>query len=233
MQNSVYEIPLLRLGLMIVPVLIVLGILYRWSAGWATGTYAIARMLVQLLLVGYLLSFIFQTSDGGLVLAVLTIMILAASWISLRPLGGRKKTVYLRALASISIGGVLTLILVTQGVLHLGGWFNARFVIPLAGMIFASSMNSVSLAGERFQAERERGQTYTEARHTAYKAALIPLINSLFAVGVVSLPGMMTGQILAGVEPLVAARYQIMVMTMIFGASGISAASFLALQREE
>jgi len=64
------------------------------------------------------------------------------------------------------------------------------------------------------------------------QAALIPIINALFAVGLVSLPGMMTGQILSGVSPLVAVRYQIMVMAMIFGASGIATAVFLLLSRD-
>jgi len=67
---------------------------------------------------------------------------------------------------------------------------------------------------------------------TAYRAAMIPVINSLFAVGLVSLPGMMTGQILSGVSPLTAARYQIMVMCMIFASAGISTAIFLALGRK-
>lgn len=61
---------------------------------------------------------------------------------------------------------------------------------------------------------------------------MIPVINSLFAVGLVSLPGMMTGQILSGVSPLIAVRYQIMVMCMVFGAAGISAALFLQLGRK-
>ena len=65
------------------------------------------------------------------------------------------------------------------------------------------------------------------AREEALQAALIPVINSLLAVGLVSLPGMMTGQILSGVEPLIAARYQIVVMAMLFGASGIAAACYL------
>jgi len=64
------------------------------------------------------------------------------------------------------------------------------------------------------------------------QAALIPIINALFAVGLVSLPGMMTGQILSGVSPLVAVRYQIMVMAMIFEASGIATAVFLLLARD-
>ena len=88
------------------------------------------------------------------------------------------------------------------------------------------------MAADRYQAEMLRGSSYLEARRTALQTALIPIINSLFAVGVVALPGMMTGQILSGVSPLVAAKYQIVVMTMLFGASGISAAAYLVLLRQ-
>jgi len=96
-------------------------------------------------------------------------------------------------------------------------------------MVFANCMNSVSLAAERLNAEIERNVPYDQARNIAMQASLIPVINSLFAVGLVSLPGMMTGQILSGVSPLIAARYQIMVMCMIFGSGGIASACFLVL----
>lgn len=96
-------------------------------------------------------------------------------------------------------------------------------------MIFANSMNSVSLAAERLYSEGKRGVLYEEARNMAFYASLIPVINSLFAVGLVSLPGMMTGQILSGVPPFIAVRYQIIVMCMIFGSAGISTACFLAM----
>ena len=96
-------------------------------------------------------------------------------------------------------------------------------------MIFAGSMNTVSLAAERLQSEYDRGVSYLEARRIALQASMIPITNSLFAVGLVALPGMMTGQILSGVSPLIAAKYQIVVMTMLFGASGISAALYLVL----
>ena len=64
------------------------------------------------------------------------------------------------------------------------------------------------------------------------QAALIPMINSVFAVGLVALPGMMTGQILSGVSPIIAAKYQIVVMLMLFGVTGLAAAIFVSLQRE-
>ena len=96
-------------------------------------------------------------------------------------------------------------------------------------MIFASSMNGISLTGERLKAELERDVTYDNARGIALKATLIPITNSLFAVGLVSLPGVMTGQILSGISPLIAVRYQIMVMCMLFSAVGLSSYLFLVL----
>ena len=94
-------------------------------------------------------------------------------------------------------------------------------------------MNAVSLAGERLFSELEHKIDYLDARNTAFQASMIPIINSLLAVGLVSLPGMMTGQILAGTEPVIAARYQIIVMCMIFSSAGISAALFLHLIRNQ
>ncbi len=100
-------------------------------------------------------------------------------------------------------------------------------------MIFANSMNTVSLAAERFETEISTGRNYYEVRAIALQTSLIPMINSLFAVGIVSLPGMMTGQILSGVSPIIAAQYQIMVMCMIFGSGGISAALYLTFLKTE
>ena len=229
MNTLVQTITLQGLILAFLPAAVVIIIMFRWAAGAQTAVYATARMLIQLLLIGYVLVYIFEADHPGIILAVLLIMLTAASWIALRPLAKKEPRLYLNALGAISVGGILTLALVSQAVIGVEPWFSPRYVIPLAGMIFASSMNSVSLAAERLQAEGDKGIPYGEARRTALQTSLIPIINSLFAVGVVSLPGMMTGQILSGVSPLVAAKYQIVVMTMLFGASGISAALYLVL----
>lgn len=231
MSKAVELIPLTRLALTFLPVVLVIGIFYRWSLGVGTTFYAMGRMLLQLLLIGYVLTFIFTTENAAVVGGVLTAMLAIASWIALRPLESKAGRQYGKALASIALGGVLTLLLITQVVLDTQPWFNPSKVIPLAGMIFAQSMTAISLAAERFYAELPRTDTYEAARGIALRAALIPITNSLFAVGLVSLPGMMTGQILANVDPLIAARYQIMVMAMLFGAAGISAACFLTLIR--
>jgi len=231
-------IPLERLLLIFIPTIAIVWLMYRWGLPYRKASYAIVRMLVQLMLIGYALVMIFGSESSLLVLGVLLIMVLASSWISLNtliddhPLMGGRSSLYPLALISIGIGGGLTLILVTQLVLRLDPWYYPRYMVPLAGMIFATAMTSISLAAERLQSELQQGASYDEGRTAAYRTALIPIVNSMFAVGLVSLPGMMTGQILSGVSPFIAARYQIMVMGMLFCASGISSAIFLMLLKK-
>ena len=231
MDTAILEISWQGLLIAFVPTAVVIGIMVAWRSIVGTALYASARMLVQLLLIGYVLIYIFETDSWLVIAGVLGVMLTVSSWIATRTLQGRTRADYLKALAAITLGGVSTLALVTQFVIGVEPWFSPRYVVPLAGMIFAGSMNAVSLAADRYEAERARDSSYMEARRTALQTALIPIINSLFAVGLVALPGMMTGQILSGVSPLVAAKYQIVVMTMLFGASGISAAAYLVLQR--
>lgn len=227
MNTSIYNILLLDLLWVMIPVAVVIVIYMRWTEDRSTLFYALFRMLIQLILIGYVLTYIFESKSPYLVVFILSVMLIAASMISLRPVQKRQKSLYLYAFISIAIGGIFTLIIVTTGVLDLSFWFEPRILVPLAGMIFANSMNAVSIAAERFESEMGRQVGYTDARATSYKAALIPIINALFAVGLVSLPGMMTGQILSGIDPLIAVRYQMMVMLMILGSAGISVAVYL------
>lgn len=228
-ENPVITLSLAQLALAFVPVAITLVILVRWSFATGNAVYALGRMVVQLLLIGYALAWIFGAEHGWLILLVLGVMLVASSWIALGTVREHRHELLWASLASIFIGGGLTLALITQLVLQVDPWFLPRYMIPLAGMVFANAMTAVSLAAERLYAELGHHMSWEEARLAAYQAAMIPVINSLFAVGLVSLPGMMTGQILSGVSPLVASRYQIMVMCMIFAAAGISTAIFLAL----
>ena len=229
MESSIPEISLLRLTVAFVPVAAAIVILVRYSLGAWNGLYATARMLIQLLVIGYVLTYIFNADQPYVVLAVLLVMMAVASWIALRPLGRRTPSRYAIAFAAVAVSGLLTLVLVTQGVLSLDPWYDPRYSIPLSGMIFSAAMNAVSLAAERYDAELASGTAAAEALPTALNAALIPQVNTLFAVGLVALPGMMTGQILAGVEPLIAVRYQIVVMCMLFGVTALSAAAYLVL----
>ncbi len=229
MNHTLQTIPLLNLSLAFIPALATIFILFKWSLNSTNALYAVSRMLVQLLLIGYFLTYIFESESSWVVLFILVVMVVASSWIALGTVAERRLQLYRFAFISIACGGGVTLLLITQAVLILDPWYSPASMIPIAGMIFANSMNSVSLAAERLNAEIGRNVSYDEARREALRSALIPVINSLFAVGLVSLPGMMTGQILSGVSPLIAARYQIMVMCMILGSTGMSTAYFLFL----
>lgn len=223
------KISLLSLAIAFIPVAVVIGILWAWKGTYRTALIALSRMLVQLLMVGYVLSTIFSAQEAWIIGCVLLVMICVATWISLRTVPNKRLQLVWVAAIAILVGGGSVLGVIILGVLRPDPWFAPRFVVPLAGMIFANCMNAISLAVERFFAELEQGKELIESRRIALEASLIPTTNSLLAVGLVSIPGMMTGQVLAGVAPHVAARYQIMVMCMVYGSAGITAAIFLQL----
>jgi len=200
------------------------------------------RMVLQLIVVGYLLQLVFAVKNPLLVLLMLLIM----TGFSLQVMGSRiqrKMPGFYRIMGSsmiIGCGGVTFFFCLL--VVGYTPWYDPRYLIPLAGMIIGNSMNGASLAAERLTAElRERreeietalclGATSRQASETAvqtaFRAALIPTINTMAATGIVSLPGMMTGQILSGTEPILAVRYQIAIMCAITAAVAIT--SFLIL----
>lgn len=232
MNETVEAIPAWHLVIAFLPVAIVIVVLLRWSLDSKKALIAVSRMLIQLLLVGYILSTIFAAEQSWIVLLVMLIMVTAASWIALNTAKAYRAALFSRAFVSILVGGGLTLALITQAVVSLEPWFQPSYMIPLAGMIFANSMNCVSLAIERLIVELKNSDDYPQARNAAFQAAFIPQINTMLAVGLVSLPGMMTGQILSGISPVIAAQYQIVVMCMIFGAAGISTALFLQMAQK-
>ena len=223
-------IQLSELRIIFLPTVFLLAVMYHWQLKAWTGLYANVRMLLQLLLVGYFLTYVFETTEPMVIVVVVAVMIGVSAWIAIRSLEERRAESYLIVLISIGGPGLILLTIATQFVMEMPRWFEPSLVVPIAGMIFANSMNTVSLAAERFESEFKRGQSYANSRRIALDAALIPQLNSLFAVGLVALPGMMTGQILSGVDPNIAVRYQIMVMWMTFGAGGIAAVMYLILR---
>ena len=223
-------IPILELTLVFIPTAFLLLIMFRWQLKGFVGLYANIRMVLQLLLVGYLLTYVFKIAQPIIITIVIILMIAISAWIALRSLENKNSTNYFYLLISIGLPGLMLLGLVTQLVLKMQTWFEPSLVIPIAGMIFANSMNTVSLAAERFESELKQEKNFIKARRIALDASLIPQINSLFAVGLVVLPGMMTGQILSGVDPIIAVRYQIMVMWMTFGSGGLASVLYLTLR---
>ena len=174
MDPAVDPIPLQRLAVLFVPVFIVVVIQIRWAISARSSIYAIGRMLLQLMLIGYVLLFLFESEHAILVSLVLTVMITVSSWIALRPLASARRGLYPVTLAAIAVSGLPTLFLATEWVLDVTPWYAPRVVIPLAGMIFANAMNSVSIAAERFSSELSAGLDRAEARRKAFEAALIP-----------------------------------------------------------
>jgi len=222
------EITWLGLSWCALPVILVLWIQIRWHQNPVELLYAAGRMVGQLLAVGYVLVLVFSNPSPLWSSLIALGMITLAGWIAIRPIKQHPFFWWTAALSLLVALG-LHLFIALELVIGVDDWFEPRTFIPLTGMFAANTMNTLSLAGERFVSEVGNQKTITEARQTAYSAAMIPVINSMFAVGLVALPGMMTGQILSGVSPLIAVRYQIMIMAMILGCSGLGAVMFLWL----
>ncbi len=217
----------------LIPIILVCGVYIAWQGKPSEIIIAVIRMAVQLVAVGYVLISIFDNPSPWISALIVSIMLLVAAWIAIRPV--RHHQGYLpAAIIALGISVGLHLSISLMLVLKADSWFQPQLLIPLAGMFFANTMNAISLTAERYHSELHNGISMDKARLTAFHAAMIPQINSLLAVGLVALPGMMTGQILSGVSPLIAVRYQIMIMAMILGTAGMGAALMLwLLQRNK
>ena len=221
-------IPIQNLLYMLLPLTVVGYYYYKWTDNSTEILYATLRMVVQLILIGYALVYIFKNNSWYLGFFIIVFMIIMASFIALRNVEQRNVSTYFIILFAIAVGGTINLVLIIEFVLDLTPFYEPRYVVPIAGMIYANSMNAISLAAERLEKELKL-LTREEAKKIAFKASLIPRINTFLAVGIVALPGMMTGQILSGVDPLVAVRYQIVIMAMVLGSSGISVILYLKM----
>lgn len=215
----------------LIPLFIVWYFYNKWTLNTKEIPWAVVRMVVQLVLIGYVLIFIFEKDAPVLGVGIIIFMIAVSSFIALRNIQTHTLKSYSNILFAITISGLLHLYIITALVLDLDPLYQPRFVIPIAGMIFANTMNVISIAIERFEKERLHNDFIT-SRNNAFKACMIPQINTLLAVGLVALPGMMTGQILSGIDPVIAVRYQIMIMSMILSSSGIAIVSYFIIKEK-
>lgn len=222
------ELSITDTALAIVPLFIGILIFYKQLNRAKEPSIASARMLIQLIAIGYLLNLLFTYDSMWMGLCVLTFMLAVASYIAIRPIHHKSLRNYGIAWLAICIGAGLNLAWILVVVLKLEPWYQPRQVIPLAGMVFSVGMNALSIAIERY--EKEQARDPNNAKRLAINAATMSHINMLLAVGLVSLPGMMTGQILSGVSPLVAVRYQIMVMSMLIGTSTMVLVTYFYLR---
>ncbi|MEP7347276.1 MAG: iron export ABC transporter permease subunit FetB [Gemmatimonadaceae bacterium] len=204
------------------------------ARGFAIGA---VRAVVQLVAVGYVLAYLLSTPKWYLVLLALLVMLLAATVTATdRQKHGRAGLFVISGTAML-VGAGVALAYVDAVVLRLRPWYDPQYVIPLFGMVIGNAMNGAALAAERLRSEMELRRSEVEAYlalgasparasaaavRSALVAAMIPAVNSLMVVGLVSLPGMMTGQIIAGGSPLTAVRYQIVVVFMLAGAVSVT-----------
>lgn len=200
------------------------------------------RTVLQLTVVGYVLAYVFSINNGWLVLGILTGMCaVAARTAASRAAASGAVNIpnYSSLLAFVSlfcstflIGAIVVGLIISPIPLY-----SARIVLPIFGMILGNSMNAVALALDRLHSEAKSNSPRIEAMlsfgatpweairpaiATALRAGMTPTINSLMTVGIVSLPGMMTGQILSGIDPRQAVRYQIVVLLMVSAAGALS-----------
>ncbi|MEA3492057.1 MAG: ABC transporter permease [Campylobacterota bacterium] len=210
-----------HLSIMLLPIVIVGYFYFRWTGDRFEIAWATLRMIGQLLMIGFVLTYLFAINSWLMGVGVVLFMVAISSWIVMRSTLERSWMHFSRIIAVIFVAGTINLLLVLYAVIELDPPYQAKSVIPIAGMIYANAMNVLALYIERFESE-SRDQEFITARATAFRAAMIPQINTFLAVGLVSLPGMMTGQILSGVDPLIAVRYQIVVMAMVMGSAGLS-----------
>ncbi len=198
---------------------------------------ASARMIVQLLLVGLVLRWIFALREPLPVLAMALLMAGLAGVAAVHRTRRRFAGIYWSSLLSILAASFTVTGFAVVGVLRVEPWYEPQYLIPLLGMVLGNALTGISLGLDRLMEgcmqNQDRiemllslGATRWEAGHGEVKEALrtgmIPVINSMMVMGVVSLPGMMTGQILAGAAPVDAVRYQIVIMFMIASCTALA-----------
>lgn len=222
-----------ELSLMLIPIILVGIVMWSWQLKTRDFWIANVRMFVQLSLIGFVLIYLFKDNNIWLGSALMTAMLMISAWISLRPLSNKNWQHYSHISLAILAGTGISMALIVGVVLKPQPVYQAQLIIPLVGLLLGNTMNSISLSGERFTHELEVHNDVLKARNQAFNTAMIPRINSLLAMGLVALPGTMTGQIISGVEPDVAARYQIMIMAAILISSATSIIVYLMLRMKQ
>ena len=207
-------------------------------------TIGSVRTIVQLYGIGFVLAAAFAAARWYWVVLILVAMTVVATQAAVSRLGRPLPGAGWIAAAALTASTAATLAYVITVVVQVRPWWEPQYIIPIAGMILGSSMTAAALAGDRLQGDLRARADEVEARlalgfsgqdavqpmvHDALRAAMIPTVNGMMTVGLVQLPGMMTGQILAGSSPLLAIRYQIVVVFMQAAATGLGSLIFVRL----
>ena len=244
-MTGVVDLSFWQLGL----ALLLVGVIIVVSARQALGlerdlAVGAVRAVVQLYLVGLILAAVFSAARWYWVLLILAVMSAIATHAAVSRLSKPIPGISWIAASALTVSTAVTLAYVVGVVVRPHPWWEPQYLIPITGMILGNSMTSAALAGERLQGDLAARRDEVEARlalgfsgreavqplvRASLRAAMIPTVNGMMTVGLVQLPGMMTGQILAGASPLVAIRYQIVVVCMQGAATALGSLMFVRL----
>ncbi|TYS15756.1 iron export ABC transporter permease subunit FetB [Rossellomorea vietnamensis] len=206
---------------------------------------ATMRMTIQLILAGYILTYIFDNPHPLLTIMIIMIMEIFAIRNVFKQVR-EKLSKQMKSIITVSMlsGSLASLLYFNLIVIHFSPWYDPRYFIPIAGMIIGNSMTGITLGVKTliqgFSASRARiegalmlGAEPREAAKpyvdNAFDSAVLPTINNMLGMGIVFLPGMMTGQILSGVSPLLAIEYQIAILLGILGSVSLTVIIFILL----
>ena len=206
---------------------------------------ASVRMTVQLTVMGYVLMYVFANPSWWLTLLMIALMLAFAVYnANKRVKAPMPPALRMLSAAALILGFAVTAVVFILGVLRVRPWFNPQYFIPVSGMIVGNAMTGLALGANRLcdamrdkRAELENSlmlgatpaRACREIVNAAFDSAILPTMNNMLTIGIVSLPGMMTGQILSGTFPLTAIKYQIGIMLSILGSTALSAVLFVSL----
>lgn len=205
---------------------------------------AFLRMTVQLTAAGFLLRFIFNLNTISVVMSVYFVMSVFASHTVISRVDVKIKNLFFKVFIPISASGILSLLFFQFFLSKTELWYEARYFIPLAGMFLGNAMNACAICIDRFISEIKNNTSKIETlitlganpfesirkqlRKSIY-AASIPIITNMSGIGIVFLPGLMTGQILSGADPIDSVKYQISIMILILLSLTVASVSVLFL----
>ncbi|NEQ72309.1 MAG: iron export ABC transporter permease subunit FetB [Okeania sp. SIO2C9] len=191
---------------------------------------ATIRTIVQLIFVGYVLEIVFDNKQPWLVVAMITVMLTVVSVVAKNRISKKIPRLLPLVWVSILTSTVLSISYTNLLVIQPDSWYEPQYLIPLVGIVLGNAMNTAAIAGERLvstinsspveiETYLSLGATPQQAvakyRKDAVRAALIPTLNLMMVVGIVTLPGIVTGQLLSGINPLDAVAYQILIIFLL------------------
>jgi len=221
--------------------LILLLALMSWRLHLGVGQrvlIAAARSTVQLVLLGLVLGVLFELRSLPWIGVLALFMLTVAGWEVMARQQRRYRGPWGMGIGTLSmlLSSFSVTLLALLLIIRVEPWYQPQYLIPLLGMLLGNTMSGIAIALDNLTRHAWEGRGRIEARlllgadwdtaiadirRDALRSGLIPIINAMATAGIVSLPGMMTGQILAGSPPLEAAKYQLLIMFLISAGTGL------------